>query len=82
MEGNMGRLFDLLFNPPPMPAIDLPIAARLLPGVKLTIAKAFELAYKRGVLDGLMAGVLITLMFVPSIRSRVIKGASNVAEHL
>ena len=80
----MGHLIDLLFNPPLMPPIELPLPARLLPGVRVTIAKAFELAYYRGVYDfGLVAGVLVTLLFVPSIRSRVIKGgATNVLDHV
>jgi hypothetical protein len=78
----MGRLIGMFFKPPPFPEITLPIAARLLPGIKVTIEKAFELAYYRGVYDGFIGGVLITLLFVPSIRSRVIKGASNVIEHI
>lgn len=78
----MGSIISLLFRPPPIPQIDIPVAARLLPGVKSTIAQAFELAYYRGVYDGLVAGVLLTLLFVPTIRSRVMKGAANVIDHI
>ena len=77
----MGHLIDLFFNPPPMPPIELPLPAAMIPGVRQTIAKAFELAYYRGVYDGFVAGVLLTLLFVPSIRSRVIKGATHVLDH-
>jgi hypothetical protein len=77
----MGSVISLLFKPPPIPQIELPLPARVLPGVKATISQAFELAYYRGVYDGLVAGVLITLLFVPSIRSRVMKGAANVIDH-
>ena len=78
----MRFLFDFLFSPPPMPPIELPLPARLMPGIKVTIAAAFKLAYERGVYDGFIAGVLVTIMFVPSIRNRAMKGASNVAEYL
>ena len=78
----MSHLFDLIFQLPPLPPIELPLPARLVPGVRTTIAKAFELAYYRGVYDGLVAGALVTLLFVPSLRGRIAKGASHVAEHL
>jgi hypothetical protein len=78
----MGHLIDLLFKPPPIPPIELPLPARMLPGVRQTIVKAFEIAYYRGVYDGFVAGVLVTLLFVPSIRSRVIKGATHVLDHI
>jgi len=78
----MGHLIELLFKPPPMPTLDLPVAARLLPAIKVAIFKALEIIYYRGVYDGFIAGVLLTLLFVPSIRSRVIKGAGSVVEHL
>ena len=58
----MGHLIDLLFKPPSMPPIELPLPARLVPGVRTTIARAFELAYYRGVYDGVVAGVLVTLL--------------------
>ena len=78
----MGHLIILLFKPPPIPPIELPLPARIVPGVRSTIAKAFELAYYRGVYDGLVAGVLLTLLFVPSIRGRIGKGATHVADRL
>lgn len=73
----MKYLFDLMFNPPPIPEIHLPVASRMLPGVKVAIAEAFKLAYHRGLYDGAIAGVLVTLLFVPSLR----KGVSDVAKH-
>jgi hypothetical protein len=76
----MERLLKLFFNPPPIPPIELPFPARMIPHIKLTIAKAFELAYHRGVLDGVIAGVLITMLFVPSIRNRATKGADNASD--
>ena len=78
----MRYLFELLFHPPVMPTIELPLPARLIPGVRTTLGAAFKLAYERGVFDGFVAGVLATLLFIPSIRARVIKGASHVAENL
>ena len=78
----MGNLIDLLFKPPPIPPIELPLPARLVPGVRMTIAKAFELAYYRGVYDGFLAGVLATLLFLPSIRNRVAKGVAHALDHL
>jgi hypothetical protein len=78
----MKYLFDLLFNPPPMPPIELPLPARVIPGVKTAIGVAFKLAYERGVFDGFIAGVLLTMLFVPSIRQRAVKGASNVIDCL
>jgi hypothetical protein len=78
----MGKLIEMFFKPPPFPEITFPMAAKLIPGIKITVAKAFEMAYYRGVYDGFIGGVLVTLLFVPSIRSRVIKGASNVIDHL
>lgn len=78
----MGHLFRLLFRPPPMPPIELPLPARIIPGVKVAIGQAFELAYYRGVYDGLLAGVLVTLLFLPSIRSRLAKGAARAIDYL
>jgi hypothetical protein len=66
----MGHLFDLFFTPPPMPPIELPLPAWLVPGVLEAIGAAFKLAYRRGVCDGLVAGVLLTLLIRPSIRRR------------
>ena len=77
----MGHLIDLLFKPPPMPPIELPLPARLVPGVRTTIARAFELAYYRGVYDGFVAGVLVALLFLPSIRTRVTKGIAHALDH-
>jgi hypothetical protein len=76
----MGHLIDLLFKPPPMPPIELPLSARLVPGVRMTIVKAFELAYYRGVYDGVVAGVLVTLLFLPSIRNRVTRGIAHALD--
>jgi hypothetical protein len=78
----IGHLLELLFKPPPIPPIELPLPARVVPGIRTTIEKAFVLAYHRGVYDGFVAGVLIALLFVPSIRGRVIKGAGNVLDQL
>ena len=78
----MGHLIDLLFKPPPLPPIELSLPARLVPGIRTSIVKAFELAYYRGVYDGFVAGVLLALLFVPSIRGRAAKGAAHVVEHL
>ena len=73
----MQHLFDFLFTPPPMPPIDLPMAARLIPGAKVAIAQAFSAAYYRGLYDGAIAGVLFTLLLMPSMR----KGASDASKH-
>lgn len=78
----MGHLVNILFNPPEMPDIELPMAAHLIPHVKMAIAQAFELAYYRGVYDGLVAGVLLTLLFVPVIKERLGKGANNVISNI
>lgn len=72
----MRYLFELIFNPPVMPPIELPFPARLIPGIRTTLVAAFKLAYERGVYDGFIAGVLTTLLFVPSIRARVFKGGN------
>ena len=73
-------MFDLLFKPPPMPPIELPLPARLVPGVRATIARAFELAYFRGVYDGFVAGVLVALLLLPPIRSRVPRGNAHAPD--
>jgi hypothetical protein len=78
----VGHLVNILFNPPEMPDIELPMAAHLIPHVKMAIAQAFELAYYRGVYDGLVAGVLLTLLFVPVIKERLGKGANNVISNI
>jgi len=78
----VGHLVNILFNPPEMPDIELPMAAHLIPHVKMAIAKAFELAYYRGVYDGMVAGVLLTLLFVPTIKERIGKGAKNVVSNI
>lgn len=64
----MRHLFDMLFTPPPMPPIHLPLAARVLPGVKVAIGEAFKLAYHRGLFDGFVAGVLLALLLAPLAR--------------
>ena len=78
----MGHIIHILFNPPVLPDIDLPMAAHLIPHVKMAIAQAFDLAYYRGVYDGFIAGVLITLLFVPSIKERIGRGAKNVVSNI
>ncbi len=78
----MGHVINILFNPPPMPQIELPLPVHLVPGIKMTIEKAFNLAYYRGVYDGVIAGILLTLLLVPTIKSRIAKGATNVADHI
>ncbi len=77
----MGHLIKILFQPPPMPPIELPMPARLIPGVKMAIGKAFELAYYRGVYDGFLAGVLVTLLFLPSVRKTIAKGVSHAIDY-
>jgi hypothetical protein len=77
----MGHLISLLFRPPPMPPIELPLPAKVIPGVKMAIGKAFELAYYRGVYDGFLAGVLITLLLLPSVRKRIAKGVSHAIDY-
>lgn len=66
----MMRLIELLFSPPPMPDLILPLPARLLPHVKLTIQKACELFYYRGCFDGFIFGVLVALLFMQSRKAR------------
>jgi hypothetical protein len=78
----LAALFHFLFRQPPLPPINLPITVRMVPGVKQTISQAFTLAYERGVFDGFIAGVLLSLLLVPSIRTGVAKGVGHVAEHL
>lgn len=78
----MGKLIEILFQPPPMPPLDLPLPARLIPGARVAIRQAFELAYYRGVYDGFIAGVLVALLFVPTLRGSLIKGAAHVASNL
>jgi hypothetical protein len=77
----VGHLITLLFRPPTVPPIELPMPAKLIPGVKIAIGKAFELAYYRGVYDGLIAGAIITLLFLPSLRKQLAKGVSNAVDH-
>jgi len=74
------HLINILFKPPPMPDLDLPFAAKLIPQIKVAIGKAFELAYYRGVYDGFLAGVLVTLLFVPALRGKVAKGVTSALE--
>lgn len=71
---DMQALFDFFFTPPPLPPIDLPLAMRMVPGIHTTITAALDLVYKRGVFDGFVAGVLVSLLFTPSR-----KGAANVS---
>ena len=59
----MKYLYDLFFRPPPMPNVDLPLPAKMLPAIKVTLETAFKLAYERGVLDG----VAVTLLAVTMI---------------
>lgn len=60
----MIRWIDFLFKPPDMPPIDYPFAARLAPGFLESVENAFRLAYHRGVFDGFVAGVLLSLLMV------------------
>ena len=62
---------------PPCPQSSFRLPARLIPGIRTSIAAGFKLAYERGVYDGFLAGVLVTLLFVPSLRARVVKGARS-----
>ncbi len=78
----MGHIISILFNPPVCPEIALPIPAYLIPGIRMTIAEVFKVAYYRGVYDGMVAGVLLTLFFVPSIRKGITRGASNAISSL
>lgn len=58
----MWTLARLLFNPPPMPEISIPLKLNKVPGIMTTITKAFELAYYRGVLDGFVVGVILVML--------------------
>lgn len=58
------HLLHWLLRPPPTPTLDIPLPARLLPHAKLAIAQALELFYYRGVLDGVIIGVLVALLFM------------------
>lgn len=78
----LAALFNFLFRQPAMPPISLPLPVRMIPGVRATISQAFTLAYERGVYDGLVAGILLSLLLLPTLRSQVIKGASNVLDHI
>ena len=78
----MGHLINVLFTPPSCPDTVMPLIARMSPSVRTGIQQAFELTYYRGVYDGLIAGVLISLLLIPSIRNRALKGAANVAQNL
>ena len=40
----MSRLFEILFNPPPLPPLNLPLSARTVPTVRATVLQAFEVA--------------------------------------
>lgn len=66
----MQHIFDMLFAPPVMPPFDLPMAARFVPGAKVAIAQAFTMAYHRGLFDGAVAGVLVTLLLSPLARRK------------
>lgn len=69
----MERLLDLFFPPPEAPPIH-PLLELLVPGAKQALAETAKLIYHRGLYDGLIAGVLLTLLFVPSLRGRAPKG--------
>jgi hypothetical protein len=66
----MMRLVHLFLQPPAMPEIYIPVAARLLPHIRITIAKAIELAYHRGCLDGFVMGVLLAVIVMSSLQRR------------
>lgn len=78
----LASLFHFLFRQPDMPLINLPLPLRMVPHIRATISQAFTLAYERGVYDGFVAGVLLSLLLLPSLRSQLIKGASNVIDHI
>ena len=78
----MMRLIALFLTPPTMPPIDYPVAVKLLPKLKIGITKAFEFAYFSGARDGFVLGLALALLFLPSIRSRALKGANHVADNL
>ena len=65
-------LVHRLLVPPPMPQLDLPVAARYLPTVKATIQQAITGFYFVGAADGLgigiTIGVVITLFLVALLR--------------
>lgn len=63
----MGRLFDWIFRPPPFPSF--PPHTSIAEGARI-IMGAFELAYKRGVLDGLLVGMALSLLFTIKWRDR------------
>lgn len=63
----MGRLFDWIFRPPPFP--EFPAHTSIAEGARI-IMGAFELAYKRGVLDGFLFGVAISILFLTKWRDR------------
>lgn len=78
----LASLFHFLFRQPDLPLINLPLPVRMIPNVRQTIYQAFTLAYERGVYDGFVAGVLLSLLLLPSLRSQLLKGASNVLDHV
>ena len=74
----MLKLVEILFNPPPMPHVDLPLLPhRIEASVLSTLAEIFRGVYYRGVFDGVIAGVLVTLLFVPKIRDRILRESED-----
>lgn len=65
----METLIERIFPAPVMPPLDLPMATRIVPAVKIAIAQAFKLAYYRGVMDGFLAGGMLVLAIVIAVRS-------------
>ena len=77
----MGHIINILFTPPALD-VQYPFIARLVPALKVSVIKALELTYYRGVYDGFVAGVLVTLLFVPTIKNRFSEVASNAVSQL
>lgn len=59
VSGVIMSLVHRLLVPPPMPQLDLPIAARYLPTVKQTINQAITGFYFVGAADGLGIGITL-----------------------
>ena len=68
----MMKLVEILFNPPAMPHLNLPLLPHRIEATVLSsLGELYRTVYYRGVFDGLIAGTLLTLLFVPKIRDRI-----------